>query len=100
MKLYVCWSTNGGDHHGCAKAYWALQEAGYEPEVQKAKGSGYLPGFLQTKLRKEMHQLTGSYKAPVLVLDDGTAISTSGEIAAWAKSHPTNEALLPKKIRY
>lgn len=32
--------------------------------------------------------MTGSHNVPVLVLDDGTAISGSGKIAAWAREHP------------
>jgi hypothetical protein len=88
MKLYICWSTNGGDHHDCHKAHQALVDAGYSPDVVKARGQEHLPKFLQLKVRREVHALTGSFFVPVLVLDDGTAINEPAEIVAWAHAHP------------
>jgi len=41
-----------------------------------------------TSGRKEAKRLTGSTTVPVLILDDGTAISESKPIAAWAREHP------------
>lgn len=87
MKLYICWSTNGSDHHDCHKAYQALSEAGYEPELVKARGQEHLPKLLQFKVRRQVHALTGSYFVPVLVLDDGTAINRPDEIVAWARTN-------------
>lgn len=87
MKLYVCHATSGSDHHGCARAYRAVVAAGYDPEVVKARGSGFLPGLLQNKKRKKLKELTGSYFTPVLVLDDGEVINTSDKIAAWAAAN-------------
>ncbi len=88
MKLIICWGDGGGDHHDCAVAHKALLEAGYNPEIQKARGQEHLPKFLQFKVRREVHILTGSYYVPVLILDDGTAISRPEKIAAWAKANP------------
>lgn len=88
MKLYICWSNGGSDKHPCTKAYRALRAAGYDPEVQKARGSVLLPKFLQFKVRREVFALTGSYYVPVLLLDDGTTITHPDNIAAWAKDHP------------
>ena len=88
MKLYICWSTNGSDHHDCAKVYNAVTAAGYTPEIIKARGQEHLPKFLQFKARREVFKMTGSYFVPVLVLDDGTAINKPDEVVAWAKSHP------------
>ena len=88
MKLIICWSDGGGEHHDCSVAHKALLEAGYTPEIQKARGQEHLPKFLQGKLRREVFKMTGSYYVPVLVLDDGTAISRPEKIAAWAKAHP------------
>jgi hypothetical protein len=91
MKLYICWSTNGSDHHDCAKAHNALIAAGYDPEIEKARGSVFLPKFLQLKVRREVFALTGSYFVPVLILDDDTTINNPDDIAAWAKAHPIKQ---------
>jgi hypothetical protein len=91
VKLYVCWGTfptprPGG--HPCANAYHALRDAGYEPEVRKAYGLGVLPGVLnRTRGRREVKELTGNQWVPTLVLDDGTVIDGSREIAAWAAAN-------------
>ena len=92
MKLYVCWGTSGNDHHACAKVYLALIEAGYSPEIIKAKGQGRLPKFLQTKIRKEIYSMTGSYFTPVLVLVDGKIINESNNILHWLKSNPPKKS--------
>ena len=91
MKLYVCYGTfqrplMGG--HPCRNARDALEAAGHEPEIVKAHGLGPLPDVLNTPKRREVKRLTGSSWVPALLLDDGTAISGSKEIAAWAEAHP------------
>jgi glutathione S-transferase len=93
MKLYVCWGTfsaaprPGG--HPCGNAYRALKEAGHDPEVVKSYGWAILPDALNnTTGRQEVKELTGSSMVPVLVTDDGEAISDSKNIVAWAKAHP------------
>jgi hypothetical protein len=91
MKLYICWSTDGSDHHDCAKVSRALEAAGHEFDLVKAKGSQFLPKFLQFKVRKEVFALTGSYFVPVLLLGDGTAINKPDEIIAWAQNHPARK---------
>ncbi len=88
MKLYICWSTRGSDHHDCHKAHQALIAAGHRPEIVKARGQEHLPKFLQFRVRREVHALTGSFFVPVLALDDVTAINTPDEIVAWAKANP------------
>ncbi len=92
MKLYVCWGTfptprPGG--HPCANAYHALKDAGHEPNVVRSYGFAPLGrlGNL-TPGRREVHDLTGKYWVPVLVLDDGTTVDGSHEIAAWAQANP------------
>lgn len=87
MKLYICWSTDGNDHHDCHKAHQALVDAGHSPDIVKARGQEHLPRFLQFKVRREVHALTGSFFVPVLVLDDGTALNRPDEIVAWAQEH-------------
>jgi hypothetical protein len=66
VKLYVCYGTFGGDHHACARANGALEAAG----------------------RRMIRDLTGSYKVPTLVLDDGTVVDESQAIVDWAAENP------------
>jgi hypothetical protein len=89
MKLIVCWGTfptprPGG--HPCKNAADALHEAGHKPQIVRAYGLGPLPAL--TAGRKRAKELTGQTWVPVLELDDGTAISGSKEIAAWARANP------------
>jgi hypothetical protein len=94
MKLYVCWGTftktprPGG--HPCGNAYTALREAGHDPEVIKSYGLTSLPDgvFNRTAGRREAKRLTGKSTVPVLVTDDGEAISDSKRIVEWAREHP------------
>jgi hypothetical protein len=100
MKLYVCYGLfpsprPGG--HPCKNAAVAVREAGYDPEIVKSYGLGILPGALNmTKGRREVKKLTGNYWVPVLVLDDGTVIQGSHEIADWAKANPAGAAAAPE----
>ena len=91
MKLYVCWGTfptprPGG--HPCRNAHEALKKAGHDPEVVRAYGLGPLPAVLNGPRRAEVKRLTGDPWVPALVLDDGTAIAGSREIARWAEANP------------
>ena len=93
MKLFVCYGTwkpaprPGG--HPCGVAYHALKDAGYDPKIIRAYGSGLLPGiFNRTPGRKEVKELVGNYWVPVMVTEDGTIIQGSKEIVGWAKAHP------------
>jgi hypothetical protein len=101
LKLYVCYGTwkpaprPGG--HPCGLAYYALKDAGYEPEVKLSYGLGMLPGFLNdlSPGRREVKRLTGNYWVPALVLDDGTVIQGSRQIADWAQANPASAASSP-----
>lgn len=92
MNLYVCYGTFnttprlGG--HPCGNAHRALQEAGHSPRVVRTYGWGALPDALQPPRRRHVKRLTGSTWVPVLELDDGTVVSGSEEIEAWASAHP------------
>jgi hypothetical protein len=93
MKLYICWGTfqtirPGG--HPCANAYNALRDAGYDPEIQKVRGLGIGPRFLNvmTDGRREIEKLTGQREVPVLITDDGEVIQDSARIKEWAEAHP------------
>ncbi len=86
MKLYVCYGTFAGpDRHPCAKAHRALRNAGHSADVIRTYGcfgtDPIWPG------RRTVKHLTGTYKVPTLVLDDGTVIDGSDNISAWAKSN-------------
>ena len=92
MKLYVCYGTfrpaprPGG--HPCGAAYEALREAGHDPEVIRSYGLTGLLFVNRTEGRRRAKELTGKDTVPVLELDDGTAISESSRIVAWARAHP------------
>lgn len=38
--------------------------------------------------RREVKRLTGTYKVPTLVLDDGTVVDGSQNIVDWARLNP------------
>lgn len=94
MKLYVCWGTFTVPFHDhpCREALLALQGAGFEPEVIKARGLGPLPMAAQTSTRKMIKEETGSPWVPALETDDGEWISGSGEIIEWASQHAAQAA--------
>jgi hypothetical protein len=92
MKLYVCYGTwkpaprPGG--HPCGRAYHALKDAGYDPEVIRSYGLAMLPeAFNRTRGRQEVKRLTGNSWVPVLVADDGAVIQGSTEIESWARAN-------------
>ncbi len=89
MKLYVCYGTwkpaprPGG--HPCGKAYHALRDAGYDPEVIRTYGLGSLGSLNLTPGRREVKRLTGNHWVPALVTDDGAVIQGSDKIVEWAR---------------
>jgi hypothetical protein len=83
MDLYVCYGTFGpAERHPCAKAYRALTAVGLQPEVIRTYGCYGTDRFFSG--RRAIKNLTGNYKVPTLVLDDGTVIDESQHIVAWA----------------
>lgn len=92
MRLYTCPArTIGGNapviKHPCGVAAKALDDAGHSYEVKALGGFKNLP-LSRRGRRDEVIALTGKPDVPVLLLDDGTAIGGSREIAAWAESNP------------
>jgi hypothetical protein len=87
MKLYVCYGTFGpAERHPCGKAHRALVRAGHSPQVVRTYGCAGTDRFWAG--RREVKQLTGNYKVPTLVLDDGTVVDDSSNIVAWAQANP------------
>jgi hypothetical protein len=83
MDLYVCYGTFGpAERHPCAKAHRALIAAGHRPTVIRTYGCYGTDRFFSG--RRAIKNLTGNYKVPTLVLDDGTVIDESQRIVAWA----------------
>ena len=99
MKLYVCygtWTLGKPLHaHPCGEAHRALREAGHDPAVVHAYGSGLLPGPINdlTPGRREVKRLTGTYWVPVLVGDDGAVIQGSRRIIEWARENPAGASV-------
>jgi Glutathione S-transferase, N-terminal domain len=90
MKLYVCWGTFQTKRgHPCGDALKALVAAGYEPEVIKTGGC-YRTDPLFPR-RREVKRITGNYKVPTLVLDNGTIIDSSQNIIDWARTNVAAE---------
>ncbi len=87
MKLYVCYGTFGpAERHACGRARTALVEAGQAPRVERTYGCfGTDPLWSG---RRTVREITGNYKVPTLVLDNGSVIDGSDEIVAWAAANP------------
>jgi Glutathione S-transferase, N-terminal domain len=91
MVLYVCWGTFQTDKgHPCGDAYKALTDAGHGPEVVRTGGCFRTDPLFPR--RRKIRRMTGNYKVPTLVLDDGTVIDGSASIIEWANAHPARAA--------
>jgi glutathione S-transferase-like protein len=87
VDLHVCYGTFGSaERHPCAKAHQALTAAGHQPRVLKTGGC-YGTDPLWSG-RRAIKRLTGNYKVPTLILDDGRIIDDSEHIVAWAAANP------------
>jgi hypothetical protein len=87
MDLYVCYGTFGpAGRHPCAKAHRALTAAGHQPKVIRTYGCYGTDRFFDG--RRAVKRLTGNYKVPTLLLDDGTVIDESENIVTWAAANP------------
>jgi hypothetical protein len=62
-----------------------LVAAGYDPQVIKAGGC-YRTDPLFPR-RREVKRITGNYKVPTLVLDNGAIIDGSQNIIDWARTN-------------
>jgi glutathione S-transferase len=88
LTLLVCHIDDGGPPpHACKRAQRALRAAGHDFDKVVA-GKGIPFGLFTTGRRPELKELSGQEKLPVLQLADGTTVSGSANIIAWARDHP------------
>ena len=92
MTLYVCHIDDGGPPpHACKKAQRALRDAGHDFD-KVIFGKGIPFGLFTTGRRPELKAMSGQEKLPVLEFADGTTISGSRNIIAWAREHAPAQA--------
>ena len=83
VDLHVCYGTFGT---ACARAHRALPAAGHQPAVVRTGGC-YGTDRLWSR-RRAIKRLTGNYKVPTLILDNGTIIDGTDNIVVWAAANP------------
>lgn len=82
--LYVCHGDDGGPRiHPCRRVQEALRSAGIEYEKVIAAKGHPIP-LLRRGSREDLQAATGGTKLPALKLPDGTVLSHSRSILAWA----------------
>jgi hypothetical protein len=97
MELYVCWGISSPPAgHSCRRAYEALKEAGYDPEVIKSHGSVMLPVTKDRSERRREGADLDKTAIPSLVTDDGEVIAASHNIVAWAERNASSAAIEPR----
>ncbi len=83
--LYVCHGDEGGPKiHPCRRVQEAMRETGVDYDKVIAGHGNPIP-FLRKGSREELEQATGSDKLPALKLSDGTVLTHSRQIIAWAR---------------
>jgi glutathione S-transferase len=87
LTLYVCHIDDGGPPpHACRRAQRALPEAGHDFE-KVVFGKGRPFGLFTKGRRPELKAMSGQEQLPVLKLTDGSTVSGSASIIAWAKAN-------------
>ena len=87
LTLLVCHLDDGGlPPHACRRAQRALRAAGHDFDKIIA-ARGVLFGLFTAGRRPKLRALSGQEQLPVLRLPDGTTISGSSSIIAWADEH-------------
>jgi glutathione S-transferase len=82
--LYVCHGDDGGPRvHPCRRVQEALRSRGIAYDKVIAAHGSPVP-FLRKGSREELRKATGDTKLPALKLPDGTVITHSRDILAWA----------------
>lgn len=92
MVLYTCparthAATTPVIKHPCGVAAKALDDAGQQYEVRVVGGFKNVP-FSRRGKRQEIIELTGQEDVPVLVTDDGSVVTGTASIVAWARALP------------
>lgn len=85
--LYVCHGNDSPPKiHPCRRAHEALRAAGVEYDTVIDTGVGHPIPFLRKGDREPVRAATGTDKLPSMVLADGTILTHSKAIIAWARS--------------
>ena len=83
-RLFVCHGDDGGPRiHPCRRVQERLRAAGIEYDKVIA-GHGHPIPFLRKGSREDLRRETGDTKLPSLKLPDGTVLTHSRAIIAWA----------------
>jgi hypothetical protein len=83
--LYVCHGDDGGPKvHPCRRAQEALRAAHIDYDKVVAAHGSPIP-FLRKGSREELRAATGGTKLPALMQTDGSVITPSKKIIAWAQ---------------
>ncbi len=86
--LLTCELDRGGPKlHPCRKCHEALEEAGHSYETEIFDKNRPMGLFTKGR-RPQLKELTGQEKLPVLRLADGTYVTGSKNVIAWAKDNP------------
>lgn len=84
--LYVCTGDDKGPRvHPCRRVQEALRDAGVEVHKVLAGPGNPIP-FLRKGSRQELLAATGDTRLPTLKLADGTVLTSSKAIVAWART--------------
>jgi hypothetical protein len=85
-KLYTCSIDDGGPKlHPCRRCHDALKAAGHDYETV-VFGRNKPMGLFTKGKRPKLQEMTGQEKLPVLELTDGSFVTGSKSIVAWAQS--------------
>jgi len=87
LTLYVCHIDDGGPKpHACRRAQRALRASGHGFE-KTVFDRGKLFGLFTKGRRPELKAMSGQEQLPVLKLPDGSTVSGSANIIAWAQAN-------------
>jgi glutathione S-transferase len=99
VVLYTC--TDGKSFgelpapvaHPCGRAAVALDKAGHSYEWRKVKGGAlkFWTWRSRAEDRADVERISGQRGVPILVLDDGSVITGSGQIVNWARENAPAE---------
>lgn len=88
LTLLTCELDRGGPKfHPCRKCHETLEAAGHTYETEVFDKNRPMGLFTKGK-RPKLEEMTGQEKLPALRLPDGSYVTGSKEIIAWAKENP------------